>query len=850
MAHLELYRPARESWWQWAKRSLTLGPWNPKDREIARYFGGTPVNAGVTVNEETVMSYSAVWAAINIVSGHVSSVPLVLNRVLPNGGKERFTGHPLYRIVHDRPNPLMGSALFRRTVQANKMVWGNGYAEIERDAAGRPVALWPLLSYQMAPFFEGGRLRYRYRNPGGQDVIFEPSDIIHLRAQSENGIEGTSAVRAGRESFGLAIATERFGGSFFGNNTTFGGVVTYPAGINATPQAKEDNRKAIEARHMGPDRAYRLLTLYEGAKVEMLGVPPNQAQFLETRMFQVEEVARWFNIPPHKLKHLQRTSYNSIEHQSIEYVTDALDPDWVLWEQELNLKLVSSLEYNIQRIEHIREGMLRGDSSSRSDLQTKQFSVGGLTPNEVRAMENRNPVDGGDEPYVSLQNIPMSLARPYWEAQIKKAETPPAPPQPKAEKEPDPERDERERLLRAALQTAEDARDVAIDNARRADERAELIATAHAQDKDRYAAEVRQLGDALAEANTSLHDAASREQALVVERDEAKAFRNGLVEQVAELERSRDVLVADYAVLQKQAKGAEAERDTLRAELGAAMALADEAVKERDAARSEMSKALEVVAGSGRDTAQAMQQAAASEAARVAAETERDTVQAEAETLRADLARTRADLATELDAKRQQQEDHSATLEAVKAEAMVARAQADAELAALKVSLEHATRDIGIVRQEASGSALALEVEREQQRNQKVVMLAAMRSLFVDATERLLYREAERARKHQTTPEKLRAWVDTFYPMHEESVRHALRPCVGAWTAVKGGDAAELLERLVTEHMAASRQALALVLDAEDDDERAAMLERTLRRWEEERAEAVADALVREGMGQ
>jgi HK97 family phage portal protein len=848
MAHLEIYRPARESWWQRAKRSLTLGPWNPKDREIARYFGGTPVASGVPVNEENVMSFSAVWAAVNLVSAHISSVPLVLYRVLPNGGKERFVGHPLYRLLHDRPNKWMGSALVRRTIQSQKMIWGEGFAEIERDGSGRPFALWPLLSYRMHPFFDGGQLYYRYSNSNGNDIIFDPSDILHIRAHSDNGINGIGMTRMGRESFGLAIAAERQAAAFYGNGMTMSGSITYPPGINLTPQAKEDNRKAIESRHMGSDRSYRLLTLYEGGKYEQLGVSPNEGQFLESRMFQVEEVARWTNIPPHKLKHLQRTSYNSIEHQSIEYVTDALDPDWVLWEQELNLKLVSSLEYNIQRIEHIREGMLRGDSSSRSDLQTKQFSVGGLTPNEVRAMENRNPVDGGDEPYVSLQNIPMSLARPYWEAQIKKAETPPpAPPKPQ-EKEPDPERDERERLLRAALQTAEDARDVAIDNARRADERAELIATAHAQDKDRYAAEVRQLGDALAEANTSLHDAASREQALTIlateqaQRVEALELDAGADRVFREqAEASLQVAYQGQQEAQKAAFDAATERD-------AAMALADEAVKERDAARSEVLKALEVAAGSGRDTAQAMQQAAASEAARVAAETERDAIRAEAETLRADLARTRADLATELDAKRQQQEDHAAALEAVKAEATTAKAQANADLAALKVSLEHATRDIGIARQEASGSALALEVEREQQRARKAGAIAAMRGAFVDASERLLQRESDRARKHQATAEKLRAWVDTFYPMHVETVRHTFRPLVGAWVAVAGGDATALLERLVAEHIDLSQQALMRVVDVDDEDERATLLERTLRKWETERAEAVADNLVREGL--
>jgi HK97 family phage portal protein len=851
MAHLEIIRPAQLSRWERFKRSITLGPWNPKDREIARYFGGTPVNAGVSVNEETVMSYSAVWAAVNLVSAHISSVPLVLYKNLPDGGKERFSGHPLYRLVHDRPNPLMGSAVFRRTVQSNKMVWGNGYAEIERDFAGRPVALWPLLSYQMAPFFEGGRLLYRYRNPGGTDVIFEPSDVIHLRGYSETGIEGSSAVSKGRESFGLAIAAERFGGAFFGNGSTMDGIITYPPGINMTPQAKEDNRKALSNRHQGVDRAYRMLALYEGAKYERLGVPPNEAQFLETRMFQIEEVARWFNIPPHKLKHLQRTSYNSIEHQSIEYVTDALDPDWVLWEQELNLKLVSPLEMNQQRIEHIREGMLRGDSAARSQLQSSQFSIASVTPNEVRQMENRNPIAGGDQSFVALNLIPMDLARPYWEAQIEKAKQPPPEPFGGKEKQADPERDERERLLRAALQSAEDARDVAMDNARRADEARELLAVAKQQNEERHAREIAQLGDALAEANTSLHTAASREQALVEERDTALEVAAGsgrdtaqAMQQAAAAEVERDAAKAALAMVRSSLENADKAAADLLTERDAALALAEEAAKERDAERTEAARLREVYAGARSAVEELHSRLDATTANEKALTTERDTLQAEAETLRADLARARADIATELDARKAERE----ALEAERDEVKAASQQTAVELAAVKVTLEHAQRDLAIVKQENTGAVLAMEMEQRQQAAQRSALLASMRSLFVDASERLLQKESDRARKHQATPEKLRAWVETFYPMHVETVRGAFRPLVGAWSAITGGDSEALLGRLTSEHIEASRQAFARVLDAEDDDERAALLERTLRRWEDERAEAMADALVREGM--
>jgi hypothetical protein len=156
--------------------------------------------------------------------------------------------------------------------------------------------------------------------------------------------------------------------------------------------------------------------------------------------------------------------------------------------------------------------------------------------------------------------------------------------------------------------------------------------------------------------------------------------------------------------------------------------------------------------------------------------------------------------------------------------------------------------DTEVLKADLARARADLATELDTQQRQKAVSLAAMRALFVDASERLLQKESDRARKHQATAEKLRAWVDTFYPMHVETVRATFRPLVGAWSAVTGGEAAALLERLVAEHIETSRQAFAHVLDAEDDDERARVFERMLKRWDEERADAMADALVREGM--
>jgi HK97 family phage portal protein len=859
MSRLEIIRPVKTSRWQRMTnavlRSISLGPYNTKDKALAALFGGSGVSSGVAVNERTAMNYSAVWAAVNLIASDIGKVPLVLYKVDDKGGKTKFKSHPLYKLIHDRPNPQMGSMVFRKTLQAHALVWGNGYAEIERDSAGRPVALWPLLPMMVEPLIEGGRLRYRVHNPTTPPVMIEAADMLHIRGLSDDGICGYSVIGHARESIGLGIAAERFGSTFFGNGATFGGIVSYPAGITLTPESKADNRKAIEARHQGVDRAHRLLALYEGAEYHQLGVPPNAAQFLETREFQLEEVCRWFNLPPHKLKHLKRSTNNNIEHQGIEYNVDTLDPWWVAWEQEMTMKLVAPLERSQQLVEHVREGLLRGDQASRGEFYSKLFSIAAITPNEIRQRENLNPIEGGDTVYVPLNTVPLDRLDEYIDAQLKAKETPTPPPQPK--QEPDPEADERMKRLESELA---DARRKAQEWEDRHDQRAAELATiaetlkSVSEGRDGLQGKAEQLAERAHALDLSL-DQAKRELAAAVaecesirvqmegvkvdltrvsvERDEQIDGRRADAEQHARAVEvyaaTNDQLSQENGRLDARARDAEAERDTAKAEVVTVTAERDEQIAGRKADTDwlqsvvadleEREKTAKASIGELSDTLKATEQErddqvdgrksdaeafAAERAARIEVEvsltdrvaaqvarnvelkTERDSLSAESETLKSELARARADIATELD----------------------------------------------------------------RQKTQRAVMLSAMRSLFVDASERLLQREIDRARKNQGTPDKLRTWMENFYGTHAETCRQAFRPLVGPWTAIAGGAPNVLLDRLVAEHVEASTLALRQVLDADDPDAMAAALERTIRRWETERAEGMADTLVREGMGQ
>jgi HK97 family phage portal protein len=789
MAHLEIIRPAQLTRWQrfaQSLRSFTLGPYNIKDKELARHFGGRSAASGVVVDEEGSLSFAAVWNAVLLIAQDVAKVPLPLYRRSSGGGKDQYREHHLYELIHDEPNEEMSSFVFRRTLQGHVLVWGNGYAEIERDLSNRPVALWPLMPWAVTPFREGHALKYRVKQPAsGNDIVFDRRDILHLSGLGLDGVSGFPPIRKAFESIGLGLATERFGAAFFGNGSTFGGIIKYPAGITTNTQVREENRQEIARRHQGVDRSHRLLTLYEGAEYQQMGVPPNAAQFLETRRFQIEEVARWFNIPVHKLKELARSTNNNIEHQGIEYATDTLQPWFRMWEGELRLKLIPRLERKQQFFEHITEALTRGDSAAQGELISKQFSVGGMTPNEIRAKFNNNPVAGGDSVWVPSNMMPLDLSLKYWDASIEEmkakaeaARRPPEPP-PAAPKE-DEESAQKVRALteqleltRKAAHEAEEQRDLALSQLMTAETERDAATASLAQageDKAALAAEARKEYD--------LHMAAeARAQAAVSERDAIQLERDALL-----TARQNDRLTHE-----SQLTKAQADRDTAL----------------RLQAEAETSRAAHI-------------------ALCVQAESERDSAKAEAATLRAELveAITRTQTLGLAMEEASRQRDIALAEKGVIAERVPAL---ESELATLRKVLE-------------------------QSQQQRAAVLAGMRSLFVDTTERILQREVDRARKHQATPAKLKAWVDGFYPLHVDTCRRAFLPLVGPWATLTGTDPDALLERLVTQHVEASRAALLQVADSDDADQMAAGLERTLRRWETERAATVADALMREGM--
>ena len=367
-------------------------------------MGGRKTLAGVRVNEVTAWNISGVYACIRLISETIGSLPLSVYRRLPRG-KEQLPNHPVNRLLHDTPNPEMTSMVFRETLQANLLSWGNAYAEIQRNGIGRPVALWPLLSSQVTPERNNaGTIQYRVRETGKDERILTPWDVLHVPGMGWNGIVGQSQVRLARETLGLTIAAEEFGSTFFGNGAHAGGILEHPAKISDEANARL--RKSWEEMHQGSENAHKTAILEEGMKWNPITIPPDDAQFLETRKFQMEEIARWYNVPPHKIGLLDKATFSNITEQSIEFVVDTIRPWLVRWEQEIKRKLFAQTETDLFA-KHNDNGLMRGDPKTRGEFYTKGFNLGALSPNDIRELEDENPIDGGDAYYrpLNMQEI-------------------------------------------------------------------------------------------------------------------------------------------------------------------------------------------------------------------------------------------------------------------------------------------------------------------------------------------------------------------------------------------------------------------------------------------------------------
>ncbi len=381
----------------------------------AFFMGGT--TSGKTVTERSAMQMTAVYSCVRILSEAVAGLPLHLYKYTDSGGKAMALDHPLYHLLHDEPNPEMSSFVFRETLMTHLLLWGNAYAQIIRNGKNEVVALYPLMPNKMSvDRDENGKLYYTYYR--GQDeaiknkefaVTLPPSDVLHIPGLGFDGLVGYSPIAMAKNAIGMAIACEEYGAKFFANGAAPGGVLEHPGTIK-DPQRVRDSWQSTFG---GSGNANKIAVLEEGMKYTPIGISPEQAQFLETRKFQINEIARIFRVPPHMVGDLEKSSFSNIEQQSLEFVKYTLDPWVIRWEQSIQRSLLSADEKSRYFVKFNLDGLLRGDYQSRMNGYAIGRQNGWMSANDIRELENLDRIpaeDGGDLYLINGNMLPLKNA--------------------------------------------------------------------------------------------------------------------------------------------------------------------------------------------------------------------------------------------------------------------------------------------------------------------------------------------------------------------------------------------------------------------------------------------------------
>lgn len=385
----------------------------PKDRTTGSnysfFFGGT--TSGKPVNEHTAMQMTAVYSCVRILAEAVAGLPLHLYKYTASGGKEKALSHPLYFLLHDEPNPEMSSFVFRETLMTHLLLWGNAYAQIIRNGKGEVIALYPLMPNRMSVDRDSsGALYYTYTRysdeaptMNGMTVTLRPSDVLHIPGLGFDGLVGYSPIAMAKNAIGMAIACEEYGAKFFANGAAPGGVLEHPGTIK-DPQKVRDSWNVA---YQGSSNSHRVAVLEEGMKYQPIGISPEQAQFLETRKFQINEIARIFRVPPHMVGDLEKSSFSNIEQQSLEFVKYTLDPWVIRWEQAISRALLRPDEKKLYFAKFNVDGLLRGDYVSRMNGYATARQNGWMSANDIRELENldRIPPELGGDLYLINGNM-------------------------------------------------------------------------------------------------------------------------------------------------------------------------------------------------------------------------------------------------------------------------------------------------------------------------------------------------------------------------------------------------------------------------------------------------------------
>ncbi len=399
-------------------RLVVTDPRNPA-YWVQSLFGGRAIaSSGVNVTAERAMAIATVYASCRNLGEDVGGLPLPVFEAAP-GGRIRAYDHPAWRILNRVANPEMSAMALRETLTGHAALRGTGYANIEWAVAGAravPAALWPLNPSRVRRVRNGrdgveiaglpdGQSAYWYTLPSGEVKVLLPDDVLAVHGFGPNGLEGYSILALAKESFGLAAAAEEFGGTFFGNGAVPGIVLKSPKALS--DNAQKNLRASWNGEHQGLDNAQRIAILEEGISVEKIGIPPEDAQFLQTRQFQREEIASWFRMPPSKLQDLSHGTYSNVEQDDLSYVKWTLRAWGLRWDQQLALSRIVEPPFYA---EHNLQGALAGDAASRGAFYQSLRAASGITSNQIADLENmpRSDTPGADDVWYPVNMLPSA----------------------------------------------------------------------------------------------------------------------------------------------------------------------------------------------------------------------------------------------------------------------------------------------------------------------------------------------------------------------------------------------------------------------------------------------------------
>lgn len=393
-------------------------PKNTLTAEQYPFLIGTPTASGKIVTNQTAMQITAVYACVRVLAESIAGLPLHFYRYVDSNNKEKAVDHSLYKLMHDEPNPEMTSFIFRETMMTHLLLTGNAYAQKIYNGKGEIIALYPLDPNRMTVWRDtSGRLRYTYTREPDEAladknlvVTLGTEDVFHIPGLGFNGLVGFSPIEMARNAIGMAMAAEEYGSKFFANGAAPSGVLEHPGTIKDPAKV----RAAWLSQFGGSENSGKVAVLEEGMQYKPISISPEQAQFLETRKFQIDEIARIYRVPPHMIGDLEKSSFSNIEQQSLEFVKYTLNPWVVRWEQQLSRSILSTREkeqgyyfkFNV-------DGLLRGDYESRMKGYAVARQNGWMSANDIHRLENQDLIpaeEGGDLYLVNGNMVPLASA--------------------------------------------------------------------------------------------------------------------------------------------------------------------------------------------------------------------------------------------------------------------------------------------------------------------------------------------------------------------------------------------------------------------------------------------------------